>query len=67
MKVMLQYFVLDGESGDTHRWIISEDTTVGEILEMVDNTATIDRETVRIYSVSEWEKEDDPCRQDSTE
>ena len=54
-RILLEYDIVDGAIRETHRWVVPDDTAVGEILEMVDNTTSIDRETVRIFSVSEWD------------
>lgn len=56
--VLLQYDILDElPSGrivrETHRWVIPGDTLVEDIIEHVDNSPTIDRESVRIFGVTE--------------
>lgn len=54
MKVLLQYDVVDGDVRETHRFIVPGDTLVEEIIEHVDNSPNIDRESVRILGVTEW-------------
>jgi hypothetical protein len=55
-KVLLQYDVVDGPIRETHRWVIPEDTTVADIIEHVENSPYIDRESVRIFGVSETDE-----------
>lgn len=57
MKAILAYDIVEGETRETHRWIIPGDATAEEILEFVDNSPYIDRESIRIFSASEWEEE----------
>jgi hypothetical protein len=55
-KVLFQYDILDGLTRETHHWIIPGDTPVSSIIEHVDNSPTIVRESVRLYGVTETEE-----------
>ena len=53
---LIEYVIDDGESPpETHRWIVPRAVLLDEVLEWVDNTTTIERDSVRLYSVSVWE------------
>jgi hypothetical protein len=57
-RVLLQYDIVDAAQDgsvirETHRWIIPGDTPVSDIIEHVENSPTIDRETVRLFGVTE--------------
>jgi hypothetical protein len=52
--VLLEYDIVDGDIRETHRWLMPDNTTIGEIIEYVDNSPTVDRESVRIFSAGEW-------------
>jgi len=53
--VLLEYGVDDGVTYEVHRWIVPSGVTLEEVMESVDASGTIDRESVRIYSVGVWE------------
>jgi hypothetical protein len=59
--VLLQYDIVDEQPNgrivrETHRWVIPGDTTVADIIEHVENSPTIDRETVRLFGVTETDE-----------
>ncbi len=53
-KVLVEYDVVDGEIRETHRWIAPATMTLGDLIEHVDSSCSIDRDSVRIYSVGDW-------------
>ena len=57
--VLIEYDIIDGAIRETHRFVVVDvdSATLGEVMEHIDNSPCIDRESVRIFSVRVWDDE----------
>ena len=52
--IIVEYLVDDGHGPEPHRWVVPDDVTVGELVELVDNNPNIRPQKLTITSAGEW-------------